>query len=249
MKIQELVDKLSKNYYIKDIQDWEGVKADFGLFDPPFGLDFDGKKSNYNRKKELVVDGYIEWEFKQYSEKIQLMLSCLYNNLKPNGQALIFSCWNHSNIIHNEIEKSSFFLRGKLYWNYNFVIACKKRANHSIYEIFWITKSKNWYYINRCSTHHCQNGEANLTLFNFKKDYKPNMPKYPTRLPFKLIQALLEHFTRESDLVIDFLAGSGMLGIVSYFLNRNFLLGDLNPNGKFIFRELIKYYEQKIINR
>ena len=72
-----------------------------------------------------------------------------------------------------------------------------------------------------------------------------NMPKYPTRLPFKLLQCLLEHFSNEKDLIFDPLAGSGMLGVVAYMLKRNFLLGDLNKNSKVVFKALLDYYLNK----
>ena len=47
--------------------------------------------------------------------------------------------------------------------------------------------------------YHCQYGELNLTTLNFKRDYKVNMPKYPTRLSFKLLQCLLEHFSNKGN--------------------------------------------------
>mgnify|MGYP001601442637 CR=1 FL=1 len=71
------------------------------------------------------------------------------------------------------------------------------------------------------------------------------MPKYPTRLPFKLIKCLLEHFSNENDLVFDPLGGSGMVGVVASMLNRDFLVGDLNTNGKIVFQHLLDYYLNK----
>ncbi|MEM4397578.1 MAG: DNA methyltransferase, partial [Candidatus Woesearchaeota archaeon] len=161
-------------------------------------------------------------------------------------QALIFSGWNNSNVIHNEILKfKGLTLRGKFYWVYNFAPSCKKKPSHNVYEIYWLTKSDKWYYNKRCSTHHCKDGEPNLTTFIFKRDYKVNMPKYPTRLPFKLLQSLLEHFSKKGDLIFDPMAGSGMIGVVSYILDRDFILGDLNSNGKLVFYHLLDYYLNK----
>ncbi|MFN3821183.1 MAG: hypothetical protein ACK4OO_02515, partial [bacterium] len=42
--------------------------------------------------------------------------------------------------------------------------------------------------------------------------------------------------------IFDPLCGSGMVGIVSYMLNRNFIMGDLNPSGKSVFSHLLDYY-------
>ncbi len=241
-RIKTLLDK----YLIKDMNEWDDVNADLIVTDPPFGIEFSGKNTNYHRNVNNVVDGYAEWKLSEYGEKIQQLLEVIKRNLKPDGQALIFSGWNNSNIIHNRILNfEGLNLRGKMYWVYNFAPVCRRKTSHNVYEIYWVTKSDKWTFHNRCSTHHCQQGEPNLSTLNFKRDYKVNMPKYPTRLPFKLLQCLLEHFSNEKDLIFDPLCGSGMIGVVSYMLNRNFIMGDLNKNGKIVFEHLLNYYLNK----
>jgi DNA modification methylase len=246
-KVSEpLFNKLLDKYHIKDMKSWKNVNADLIITDPPFGIEFSGKNGNYHRNVKNVVGGYVEWKVSEYQEKMQQLLECIKINLKDNGQALIFSGWNNSNIIHDTIINfRGLTLRGKMYWVYNFAPACKSRPSHNVYEIYWVTKGEKWTYHNRCSTHHCQNGEPNLSTFVFKRDYKVNMPKYPTRLPFKLLQSLLEHFSNKGDLIFDPLCGSGMVGIVSYFLGRDFIMGDLNPNGKIVYQHLLDYYLNK----
>jgi DNA modification methylase len=243
---KNLLDKILDKYFIKDMNDWKDVNADLIITDPPFGIEFSGKNGNYHRNVKNVVDGYVEWKVAEYGEKIQQLLECIKNNLKNNGQALIFSGWNNSNIIHDRIMRfQGLTLRGKMYWTYNFAPVCRVKPSHNVYEIYWVTKGEKWTYHNRCSTHHCQHGEPNLSSLNFKRDYKVNMPKYPTRLPFKLLQCLLEHFSNKGDLVFDPLCGSGMVGVVSYMLERDFIMGDLNKNGKIVFQHLLDYYLNK----
>jgi DNA modification methylase len=240
---KNLLDKILDKYLIKDMKDWNDVNADLIITDPPFGIEFSGKNGNYHRNVKNVVDGYVEWKVDEYGDKIQQLLLCIHKNLKNNGQALIFSGWNNSNIIHNRIKSfRGLTLRGKLYWTYNFAPVCRVKPSHNVYEIYWVTKGEKWTYNNRCSTHHCLNGEPNLSTLNFKRDYKVNMPKYPTRLPFKLLQCLLEHFSNKDDLIFDPLCGSGMVGVVSYMLERDFIMGDLNENGKIVFQHLLDYY-------
>lgn len=240
---KKLIFDLLDKYQIKDMNLWKNVNADLIITDPPFGISFTGKNSNYHRNVKNVVDGYVEWSINEYENKIKELLNVIYNNLKEDGQALIFSGWNNSNVIHNSILNfKKLYLRGKLYWVYNFAPVCRKKTSHNVYEIYWITKGEFWFFNNRCSTNHCLKGEPNLTSLLFKRDYKVNMPKYPTRLPFKLLQCLIEHFSKENNLIFDPLAGSGMLGVVSHMFKRNFLLGDLNPNGKLVFEHLLNYY-------
>ena len=47
-------------------------------------------------------------------------------------------------------------------------------------------------------------------------------------------------FSNEQSLVLDPCAGSGTTGRSAVLTNRNYLLFDLNPNGKQIFEESIK---------
>ena len=245
-KNSDTIKNLLNKYFIKDMKEWKNVNADLIITDPPFGIEFNGKATNYHRKSENVVEGYVEWDVSEYDEKIQQLLECIERNLKENGQALIFSGWNNTNIVHNKIIKfEKLKLRGKLYWVYNFAPVCRKKPSHNVYEIYWVTKGKKWTYNKRCSTEHCQKGEPNLATLKFARDYKMNMPKYPTRLPFMLLKCLLEHFSNKGDLIFDPLCGSGMVGIVSYILGRDFIMGDLNPNGKIVFEHLLNYYLNK----
>jgi hypothetical protein len=45
---------------IEGMQSLPASCVDLIIADPPFGIDFDGKGSQYNRKNEFVVDGYHE---------------------------------------------------------------------------------------------------------------------------------------------------------------------------------------------
>ena len=120
MVIQELLEK----YKIKDMVDWENINADLIITDPPFGIQFSGKPTNYHRNVKNVVDGYVEWKVSEYGWKIQQLLDCIKKNLKQNGQALIFSGWNNSNVIQDRIMRfSGLMLRGKMYWTYNCAIS------------------------------------------------------------------------------------------------------------------------------
>lgn len=231
----------SVEYKVKPMDEWEGVDADLIVVDPPFGIEFSGKSGNYNRDESQVVDGYVEWDETQYSKRIEELLEVIRTNLNETGQALVFSGWNNSHIIHKKILESSLNLEGKLYWSYNFAPYCKLRPAHNVYEIYWITKdSDEWYYTNECSYDHCTEGESNLSHIPVKREYHKDMPKYPTRLPQKLVGILVEHFSQEGDLVFDPCAGSGMVGAASVDNNRNAKLGDLNQEGIEVFEEVFE---------
>lgn len=227
-------------YALQDMREWTDVDADIAICDPPFGLDFDGKANNYNRDQARVVDGYVEWNATEYTEKITELLAILARNTTPTGQAIVFSGKDNSHILHQlALDNDTWRLEGKLYWAYNFAPYCKHRPAHNVYELFWLVKSDDWYYSNECSFDHCQEGESNLSVLDVKRSYLKEMPKYPTRLPVEVVGILLEHFSREGDVVFDPLAGAGSVGIAAGALGRNAILGDLNENAKEVYETTV----------
>jgi len=228
-------------YELRDMVEWDDVGADLAISDPPFGLEFDGKAGNYNRDESNVVDGYVEWETSQYGEKITRLLDVLDRNTTPEGQAIVFSGKDNSHRLHQvALDHETWTLEGKLYWSYNFAPYCKKRPAHNVYELFWLVKGDDWHYDNECSFDHCQEGESNLSVLDVKRNYLKEMPKYPTRLPVKVVGILLEHFSERGDHVFDPLAGSGSVGIAASALGRDATLGDLNENARDVFSATVE---------
>jgi site-specific DNA-methyltransferase (adenine-specific) len=225
-------------YRVQPMSEWDNLSADFLITDPPFGIGFDGKQSNYNRDDGRVVDGYVEWDSDQYRGRINDLLSVATENTHSGSQACIFSGWNNSHHVHAAIESSDVWaLEGKLYWNYNFAPYCTRRPAHNVYEIYWMRRGDSWTYDNECTHTHCTEGEANLAAIDVKREYISEMPKYPTRLPPEIVRVLLEHFTEEGDTVFDPLAGSGTVGLVAEELGRDWFCGDSNREGKRVFTE------------
>lgn len=234
---------------IKSFDKWDFEnEIDLMICDIPFSIKFTGKASNYNRKKDLVVDGYVEWGKNEFHDNIIKLFISAEKYLSSKGSLLLFSGWQISPIISHYIYAiTKLHLQGKLYWNYNFAPYCKKRPAHNIYEIFWLTKSKkNWIYNNKCNQSHCTVGEANLSAITVKKEYLRGIPKYPTKLPSELIRVLIEHFTNKDSIILDLMCGSGIVGVVNeLYYNRKCYLGDLNPNSQIVHDELLKYFGDK----
>jgi len=79
---KKMIKELLGKYIIRDMNEWSGVNADLIITDPPFGIEFSGKPTNYHRNVNNVVDGYVEWSVSEYGEKIQQLLECIKRNLK-----------------------------------------------------------------------------------------------------------------------------------------------------------------------
>jgi len=63
---------------------------------------------------------------------------------------------------------------------------------------------------------------------------------YATQKPIKLLERILKLYSNENDICLDIFAGSGTLGRACISQKRNYLLFDINKNGKKIFEESIK---------
>ena len=228
---------------IKDFSKWDFKnEIDLMIVDPPFGIDFDKKKGNYNRDKTFVVDGYVEWDLESYYYNIWQLIDSADRYLNENGSLLLFSSWLSSVYISNVLSEENFNLRlqGKLYWIYNFAPYCIKRPAHNVQEIFWLTKSDNYFYNNECSMPHCLDGESNLSTIKVNREFIKGMVKYKTRQPSILCGTIIEHFSTKGFKILDPCCGSGMYGIIvrNYYNDRDIYLGDLNKNTRRVYKSL-----------
>ena len=59
-------DKIFYRDCVEGMKELKAESIDLIIADPPFGLDFTGKESLYNRNSEYVVEGYHEIEIGDY---------------------------------------------------------------------------------------------------------------------------------------------------------------------------------------
>ena len=70
-------------------------KIDLIITDPPFAINFKAKKANYNRKAELVLDGYSDIKPEDYAKFSESWIAECFRILKDDGSIYIFSGYNH----------------------------------------------------------------------------------------------------------------------------------------------------------
>lgn len=68
---------------------------------------------------------------------------------------------------------------------------------------------------------------------------------YATQKPVKLLERIINLYTHEGDVVLDPFAGSGTTGRGAINTNRDFILFDINKDGKKIFKKSIKDKQRK----
>jgi len=92
MKIVNTIHNLDCIQGMKQIPD---NKIDLIVTDPPFAINFTSKKANYNRKPELVLDGYNEISRDNYLDFSIDWIKEATRILKESGSMYIFSGWNN----------------------------------------------------------------------------------------------------------------------------------------------------------
>jgi len=71
---------------------------------------------------------------------------------------------------------------------------------------------------------------------------------YATQKPVALLNRILTMFSNEGSTVLDPCAGSGTVGRSAVLTGRNYILFDLNPNGKKLFEDSLKNYINPLLS-
>lgn len=198
---------------------------DLIIADPPFGIRFDGKGSQYNRKSEFVVSGYSEIKQANYHEFSKAWIKAIYPILKETGSAYIFSGWTNLKDILIAIDDAGFTTQNHLIWKYQFGVFTKRKYVTSHYHILFLVKNPKKYYFNKID-HYPED------VWEIKREYLPGEKKNSTKLPDKLVEKLLLYSSQENDLVLDPFMGNGTTAVACIKHKRNYLGFEINPNAK-----------------
>lgn len=192
---------------------------DLIIADPPFGIDFKAKRSNYNRDNKLVLEGY--QEPKNYEEFTKAWINECYRVLKDSGSMYVFSGWNNLEYILTALRLAGFITINHPIWKYQFGVRTAKKFVSSHYHIIYVCKNPK----KRKFFRRFNDGKANYKdledVFVINRDYWTGETKTPTKLPGQLIFKLLVHSSEKGDFVLDPFMGSGETAVQSKLLSRN----------------------------
>ncbi len=198
---------------------------DLIIADPPFGISFDGKGSQYNRKSEFVVKGYSEITREDYFEFSKGWIKAIYPVLKETGSAYIISGWTNLKDILIAIDEAGFTTQNHIIWKYQFGVFTKRKFVTSHYHILFLVKNPKKYFFNKVD-HYPED------VWEIKREYLPGEKKNSTKLPNELVEKLLKYSSKENDLVLDPFMGNGTTAVACIKLNRKYVGFEINPNAK-----------------
>lgn len=216
----------------------EGMKyipdgsIDLVITDPPFGIEFKAKRSNYNRKTSRVLEGYNEIPQGEYYDFTIKWMNEVYRILKNSGSMYVFSGWNNLKDILMVLDKIGFITVNHIIWKYQFGVVTKRKFVSSHYHCLYVCKNDKkrsfFPYMrydksakdNRGRSLHYQDKED---VWLIKREYWTGDEKTPTKLPAELIKKILTYSSKEGDVVLDPFLGSGQTAVVAKMMDRQYI--------------------------
>ncbi len=251
-----MLDKGHEVYFedcIKGMERLSDNSVDLIIADPPFGLNFDGKKKgNYNRDANNVIEGYVEAPMDYMKFSIEWM-GHAKRVLKDNGVIYAFSSWQK---IWDVLYAASYLgltQHSLLTWSRTFPVYKRWNWVDAQYFIFMFLKykaprtGKPSHTFNKILTPNSK-GEMRHYPRNdlrFQEEYLRGEKKNGSKLPFDLIEHLVLTSSEEGDLVLDPFAGNFTTLSVCRANNRKIICFELNKKMEVILQNVINKVHKK----
>jgi site-specific DNA-methyltransferase (adenine-specific) len=214
------VDKILYRDCISGMDSMPPNCVDLIIADPPFGLDFSGKDTVYNRDKHLVIDSYQEIDA-NYGEFTKNWMKSIQKIMKPTATAYIFSGWNHLEDILREARLNGLHTINHLIWKYQFGVFTKKKYVTSHYHILLLAKDPNNYYFNKMENYP-------EDVWDIKRKYKKGEVKNATTLPLDVVKKCIEFGSKPGDLIFDPFMGMGTTAVAAKSIWRHYFGFEIN---------------------
>jgi len=205
---------------------------DLVITDPPFAIDFQATRSNYNRTQSRVLQGYNEIAPKDYYAFTRQWMAEVYRVLKESGSMYVFSGWNNLKDILNALDETGFITVNHIIWKYQFGVVTRRKFVTSHYHCLYVCKNekkrKFFPYARYGKDQKTEEGRSlhyrdKEDVWVIKREYWTGSQKTPTKLPMELIKKILLYSSEEGDVVLDPFLGSGQVAVVSRMLGRQYI--------------------------
>jgi DNA modification methylase len=260
-KIDEIRNKIILGDAFKVLNKINGEVFDMVFVDPPYFLQLPDKELKRWKVKTIVEGVNDEWDkfssFEEYDDFIKKLLLEIKRVMKQTATIWVIATYH------------SIFRIGKImqdlgYWILNDVIWIKTnpmpnwlgvRFTNATETLIWATKDKGVkkYTFNKEYAKKFGIGKigANVWLLPIcqgeerLKDEK-GKKLHSTQKPIELLKRVILTSTKEGDLILDPVAGTGTTGYVAQALKRNFVMIEINS--KYV-EGIVKRFQQPLIIR
>ncbi|MFX0100631.1 MAG: DNA-methyltransferase [Candidatus Hodarchaeota archaeon] len=208
------VDEISFEDCIKGMQSLPESSVDLVIADPPFGIDFNGKGSQYNRNTEFVADGYqdIDGDYDEFTCKWTAEIPRI---MKDTSSAYIFSGWTNVVDVLNALKRSNLTVLNHIIWKYQFGVFTRKKFVSSHYHVLFVVKDEKKYFFNKIE-HYPED------VWDIPRKYRPGQKKNSTKLPEALVTRCINFSSKPGDLVFDPFMGNGTTAVCAKLNYRHY---------------------------
>lgn len=242
--LKEIKNKVILGDAFKVLKKMDNEIFDMVFIDPPYFLQLPNKELRRWTAKTIVEGVNDEWDkfssFEEYDDFIKRLLTEIKRVMKPNATIWVISTYH------------SIFRIGKImqdlgYWILNDVIWVKTnpmpnwlgvRFTNATETLIWAVKDKNAkkYTFNKEYARMFGIGKigANVWVLPIcwgEERLRDESGKkvHSTQKPIELLKRVILTSTKEGDLILDPVAGTGTTGYVAKALKRNFVMIEINP--------------------
>ncbi len=218
------IDNVYYTECIKGMESLPKASVDLIIADPPFGIDFDGMSSVYNRDDSLVIPGYKEAQG-SYSEFTKAWIAQLPRIMKRDASVYIFSGWTNLDAILTGAKEAGLTTLNHLIWHYPFGVYTKRKFVTSHYHILLLVKNEKSYYFNKIENYP-------QDVWIVKRKYRTGREKNSTKLPLEVVSRCIDFSSRPGDVVLDPFMGNGTTAVAAKMAFRHFIGFEINEQLK-----------------
>jgi len=194
---------------------------DMVLADPPFGIDFDGKSSAYNRNPDNVAEGYSEID--DYADFTEEWISEVARIAKSSAQIWIVSGWTKLEDVLRGIRMAGLETVNHNIWKYNFALFTRKKFASSHYHVLLCSKKPKRMFFNKV-LHYIED------VWIINKRYRKGEMKNGNKLPEEVVLKCIDFGSRPGDLVYDPFMGNGTTAVCCKGSWRHYIGSEININ-------------------
>jgi len=243
-QIEEIKNKVILGDTFKVLKKIDNEVFDMVFIDPPYFLQLPNKELRRWTVKTVVEGVNDAWDkfssFQEYDEFITMLLNEVKRVMKPSATIWVIATYH------------SIFRIGKImqdlgYWILNDVIWVKTnpmpnwlgvRFTNATENLIWAVKDKKskGYTFNKEYAKKFGIGKVGanvwvlpLCLGDERLKNEEGKKLHSTQKPVELLKRVILTSTKEGDLVLDPVAGTGTTGYVAQALKRNFVMIEINP--------------------